>query len=177
MPLVLDRHGFNHRAAQLGGQFDAVDHQAAFFCHIGHIERNHHRQVSPQQLQHQPQVHAQVGRIDHGDDGVNLALPRASAFQHVEGDRFIGRVRAQTVNARQIDHGKLPPIAQPRHTGFALDGDARVVGDFLTRPGQQVEQRSFAAVGVAHQGQRQFGKVGGWRRHSGGRCTAHAAAT
>ena len=46
--------------------------------HVGHVQRHQHRPAQAPQLQHQAQVHAQVGGVDHGDDQVGRALrPRA----------------------------------------------------------------------------------------------------
>ena len=133
--VVLHGHGFHHRAAQLGLQARHVNVQPMGACHINHVERHHHRLAQALQLQHQAQVHAQIGGVHHGHDGVGCVFTRAAALQHVQHHLLVRRGRGQAVRAGQIDHRHALPIGQARRAHLALHGNASVIGHLLARAG------------------------------------------
>ena len=103
------------------------------------------------ELEHEAQVHAQVGRVDDGDDRVGRRLAVAPALDHLERDLLVGRRRGQAVGAGQVDDRDRAAVLQPGQADLALDRHAGVVGDLLARAGEQVEEGGLAAVRVADQ--------------------------
>jgi hypothetical protein len=144
-------HGFHHRAAEFARQCCHVDRQALRARHVGHVQCDQHRAAQAPEFEHQPQVHAQVGGVDHGDDRVGGVFARSPAFDHLERDLLVWRGRVQAVGAGQVDHRDAGAVAQRGGAHLALHRDAGVVGDLLSGAGEQVEQRRLAAVRVAHQ--------------------------
>ena len=94
------RDRLDHRAAELGGELVDVDDEAFGAGDVGHVERDHQRPAELRELEHQAQVHAQVGRVDDGDDRVGRRLAVAPAFDHLERDLLVGRRRRQAVRSR-----------------------------------------------------------------------------
>src|SRR5690349_14576496 len=76
----------------------------------------------------------------------------AEAAQDFHGAKFIGRSADEAVRAGQVDDVGPGAIGQLASSGFLFDGDARVVGDFLAKAGESVEERGFAGVGIAGEG-------------------------
>ena len=76
-----------------------------------------------------------------------LARCRALVDQHVTGDDFFHRVRAQGVNARKIRNDDI--LLALEAAFLLLNRNARPVADELVRAGERVEQRSLATVRVA----------------------------
>jgi hypothetical protein len=72
--------------------FGGVDLDAALLGDVDHVQRQHHRQAEALDFQHQAQVQAQVGGVDHADHGVRRLLAGAQAGDHVARDRFVGGV-------------------------------------------------------------------------------------
>ena len=151
MPIVLDRDGFHHRATQLTRQSGHVNGQPLRAGHIGHIQRNDQRFAQALEFEHQAQIHAQVGGVHHRHDGVGRRFAFPAAFNHLQHHLLIGRRWRQAVRTRQVHHRKGLAIGQTRGSHFALHRDTGVIGDLLACTGQQVKERGFAAVGVAHQ--------------------------
>ena len=121
-PSAAHRDRLDHRAAELGRELGDVDRQAFGARHVGHVEGDHQRPAEPLQLEHQAQVHAQVGRVDDGDDRVGRRFAVAPALDHLERDLLVGRGRRQAVGAGQVDRprrcgrssaGRCRPCARP----------------------------------------------------------------
>ncbi len=77
----------------------AVDTIAALLGHVAHVERDQHRPTDAFQLENQPQVQAQVSRIDHADQQIGRGLGRMAAQNHVTRNRLIERRRFEAVGA------------------------------------------------------------------------------
>jgi hypothetical protein len=122
------------------------------FGHVDHVQRQHHRQAQALDFQHQAQVQAQIGGVDHAHHHVRRRLALAQAGHHVARDFLVRRVGRQAVGARQIQHAEAVAGAGGERAFLALDGHAGVVGHLLARAGQAVEQRGLAAVRIAQQG-------------------------
>jgi hypothetical protein len=151
--VAVGAHGdrLDHRAAELGGELVDVDLQPFGAGDVGHVEGDHERPAELRELEDQAQVHAQVGRVDDGDDRVGRRLAVAPALDHLERDLLVGRRRRQAVRAGQVDDRDRAAVLQPRQADLALDRHAGVVGDLLARAGEQVEEGGLAAVRVADQ--------------------------
>jgi hypothetical protein len=88
---------------------------------------------------------------------VRHGLAGGLAEHEVAGDLLVRAAAAQRIGAGQVDDGDLAPQGGDEKTFLALDGDARIVRDFLPAAGQGIEQRGLAAVGRADQGEMQKG--------------------
>ncbi len=90
-----------------------------------------------------------MGGIGHAHQQLRGWLTRAAACHDVAGHGFIQALRVQAVSAWQIQYAHLPTAGCGELAFFALNRYAGVVGYFLARARQDVEQRGFAAIGVA----------------------------
>ena len=134
--------GHDGHAEFRGEPFD-VEPEAALRGEIAHVQRDDHRQRELFEVEHEPQV----CRVDDADDVLRRLLAREPAEELIARDRFVERGRGQAVGARQIGHVEATPVRPADERAFlALDGDARVVRDFLAAAGEPVEQRRLAAV-------------------------------
>jgi hypothetical protein len=160
----LHGHGLHHRHAKAPLQFVDVDHDAAPFGGVHHVQRQHHRAAQLAHFQHEAQVQAQVRGIGDADDEVGRSLARIASQADIAGDGFVRAGGGETVGAREIK--QLEAAARRRHEAafLALHGNAGVIGHLLPATGELVEQRGFAAVRVADQGNAQD-------------CLAHAVAS
>jgi hypothetical protein len=150
------RHDGHVQGCRQGGGIDAP---AAPLGDVHHVERQDDRTAELPDLERQPEVQAQVGRVGHAHDDVGGGLVREPAEHDVARDLLVGAVRPQRIGARQIDHIDDAAARASEAAGLALDGDAGVVGDLLPAAGQRVEDRGLAAIRVADQGDAQ--DVGG----------------
>ena len=124
------------------GELGRVNAVAVLADNVHHVQRNDHRDAQFGELRGQVQVALQVGRVDDVEQRV-----RALVDQHVTGDDFFHRVRAQGVNARKIRNDDI--LLALEAAFLLLNRNARPVADELVRAGQVVEQRGLAAVRVA----------------------------
>jgi hypothetical protein len=123
---------------------------AALRGDITHVECNDHRPPEALQLEHQAQVEPQIGRIDHAHEQVRRRLARMTAEHDIAGDSLIKRGGLETVGSGQVDHPEGPAGARADQPPFlALDGHARVIGDFLPTARETIEECGLAAVGDA----------------------------
>ena len=151
---------FGHAVAGLGGDGQQLlDSEAAKFLRIGlDVGRVHFVDRQQQRLAHANQLARQfdVGRgqlgatIDHHDDGVGLLQRDLGLAKNLGRDqRFVFRN-----DAAGIDHAQRP--AGP--FGFAIEAVASDAGlvadDGAARSDETVEERRFADVGAADNGQR-----------------------
>ena len=145
-----DRNDRYHRAAGLFGQCLDVDINTAAARHVHHIERDHHRHAHLQHLHAEVEIAFQVGSVEHVDDQVGVARQ-----QVVAGDFLVQRGSIQGIDAGQVDRGDRFAI-EGKAALLAIHGNARPVAGTLTDPGEHVEQRGFAAVGIAREGDGQL---------------------
>jgi hypothetical protein len=85
-------------------------------------------------------VAAQLGCVEDADDQVRNRLARHLAAQHGRGHRFVRRTRLERVRAGKIEDPDPAPGGRFELPRLALDGHAGVVGDLLSRAGEQVEK-------------------------------------
>ena len=148
--IALHADRLDDRHAEFTCQHDGVDRDALLLGHIGHVERDHHRQTELFGLEHQAQVQAQIGRVGHAHQQVRQGL-LAAAGDDVARHGFIGAQRIQAVGTGQIEHEDAATGGRAQRSFFALDGHARVIGHLLAAARQQIEQRGLAAVGISEQ--------------------------
>ena len=86
-------------------------------------------------FQHQPQIHAQIGRVHHGHDGIYRRFAGASAFNYLQRDLFIRCGRVQTINTWQINDGNRLAAGQAQKTDLAFHSHPGVIGHFLAGAG------------------------------------------
>ena len=142
---ALQRRGRNDGAAQLAGQTVDVDLVAVLLHQVHHVQRNHDRDAQIQNLAGQIQVALKVGGVHQVDDGVGAAFEQVIARHD-----FLGRIRGQRVDARQVRDGHV--LVARVLALLLLDGDARPVANVLIGACQVVEHRRLAAVRVAGKG-------------------------
>ena len=153
--VLAHRHRLHHRHAEFALQYFAVDGDAALLRSVDHVQRHHHRPAHLPHFQHEAQVQAQVGGVDHAHQHVRRRLARVEATAQVAGDRFVQAGRVEAVGTRQVQHRVAAPGRRAQHALLALDRDPGIVGHLLPAAGELVEQRGLAAVRVAQQGQAQ----------------------
>ena len=100
---------------------------------------------------HEAERDAQVGGVGDAEQQVGRLLRWRPPEHDVAGDLLVGAAPAQRIGAGQIDQIDAMAGRRLEHAGFALDGDARIVGDLLPAAGQRIEQRGLAAVRRADQ--------------------------
>ena len=156
-PLTFRRHGAHDRHAEVARKKLRVDADSRFLRGVGHIERDDQRQTEVGDLRGEEKIAHQVRGIDHADDRIGRGFSSEMAGEKIEGDAFVGRGRGETVGSGQVDKFDAAAAALPR-AGFFFHGDARIVPDLLPRAGQTVEERGFARVRIADQGNPQNGR-------------------
>ena len=129
-------------AAELFGQAGDVDLVAVFLHQVHHVQRDDNRHAQVHDLAGQVQVALKVRCVDQVDDGIGAALKQVVARHD-----FLGRIRRQRVDARQVRDGHV--LVARVLALFLLDGNARPVANVLVGAGQVVEHRRLAAVRVA----------------------------
>ena len=150
--LAVLRDGGHHRHPEALLQQLTVDLQTLFFSYVPAVQSDDHRHIQLRGLRSQKKIAAEVFHIDDHDNEVGRDLPFGMSGQNIHRHAFIQRVGTQAVGARQIHQldflaeGKFP---LPR---LLLDGYPGVVAHMLAHPGQYVEQRGLAGVGIADQG-------------------------
>ena len=144
-----DRH---NRHAQ--HRFHRVDvHGAAVFGHlVHHVERDDHREMHFQKLHREVQVALDIRGIDDIHDRVRVLV-----HDEVARHDLLVRIRRHGVDARQVGDTCIGiPLDG---TVLAVHGHAGEIAHMLVRARQPVEQRSLAAVLVAHERKAQHGIV------------------
>ena len=143
--LVLQGGDLHHLAAQGPAQPLQVDLVAVLPHQVDHVHRHHHRKAQLNELGGEVEVALDVGAVHNIQDGVRLLL-----HQIVPGHHLLQGVRGQGVDPRQILYD---------HVGAALEAALLLlhrhpgpVAHVLVGAGEGVEQRGFAAVGIARQG-------------------------
>ena len=97
-------------------------------------------------MQRQIEVALDVGGVHDVDDAVGLLLKDV-----VPGDDLLLGIGPQGIDARQIHHGAA--LFSPDLAGLLVHSDAGEVAHVLVGAGEGVEQRGFAAILIADQGE------------------------
>ena len=143
--------GLDDRNTELARECVLVDNDAALAREVAHVEREQQRHAEPLEREHEAQVLTQVGGVGDADDRIGLRFAVATAEQHVGRHLFVGRRGLEAIETGQVEDADALAGRRDRDAFLALDGDARVVRDFLAAAGQQVEERGLAAVRIADQ--------------------------
>ena len=138
-------HRGHHRHPEEAAQLVVVHVVAPLLGLVKHVQGAHHAQVHVDELRGEVEVALEVGRVYHVDHHVGRLLDDLLA--HVE---FLGRVGRERVGARQVHEVERVAVVFGV-TLLRVHGHTRVVAHPFVRPGDEVEERSLSAVGVAHQ--------------------------
>ncbi len=144
-----------HRRSEFSGELGRIHVAAAAFEIVGHVEDHQRRQLQAENRRGQHQMAAQIGAIQDQQQGVGLGNAGHVTRQDIARDLLVFRARIQAVDAGQIHQDNVVVVRSAIHFGFAyamFDGDAREVGDFLAQAGEAIEERRFARVGRADDG-------------------------
>jgi hypothetical protein len=90
-----------------------------------------------------------VQGVENKENGIGLGGSGHFSAEDVDGDAGVFRIRSEGVDAGQIDEGEVRAANAGHEAHALLDGDAGVVGDFLTEAGEAVEKGRLAGVGRA----------------------------
>ena len=120
-----------------------MDARGAGFVH--HIAGQHHGHAHFQHLHGQQQVPFQSGGIHHVNDGLHIV-----AREFTPGHQFFLGIGGQAVGAGQVHQGHGLAV-ENKTPLFSVHRDAGIVAHMLAGPGIAVEDRGFAAVGIARQ--------------------------
>ncbi len=145
-PLLAVADGGDHRTAQeplLQGL--QVQLQAGRFGVVHHVEGEHHGPAQLEQLGGEVEVALEVGGVQHVDDDVHGGVGHEPG-----GDPLILALGRKGIGPRKVHHLHLPSRAF-EEAAAPLHRDAGPVAHVLARPGQGIEDRGLAAVGVAGQ--------------------------
>ena len=142
---ALQSGDLNDLAAQLTGQLLDVDLVAVLLDDIHHVDGDDDRDAQLGQLRGEVEVALEVGAVDDVQDGI-----RALRDQIVTGDDFLQRVRRKGIDTGKVHDDDVLMLLKPAF--LLLDGDAGPVANELVRARQGVEQRCFAAVRIAREG-------------------------
>ena len=153
-PIGLDRH---HGNAQPVLQMPQFQLDAPTGGHVEHVHGHDGGQPQFQDLADEVQVPLEVRGVDdaqHDVDGPDVGLPLQ---EHLDGDHFIARTGRKAVKSRQIDQFE-PPSLVLHPPDLLFHRDARIVAHVLVDSHQCAEERRFARVRIADQGnpQRRF---------------------
>ena len=136
-------------AAKLTGKLVQVDLVAVLLDDIHHVDRHDHGDAELGQLRGEVQVALKVRAVDDVENDV-----RALRDEIRSGDDLFQRVGGQRVDTGKVLNDDIVMLAQTAFLFFYRD--ARPVTDILVGTGQSVEQRRFAAVRVAREGNSDF---------------------
>ena len=84
-----------------------------------------------QNLMNEVKIPLEVRSVEDADDTVGLRRVGAAAEEHIAQNSFIGRARGQRIRTRQVDDFYRMPVLRIRFANLFLDGDTRVVANFL----------------------------------------------
>ena len=142
---VVARLDGHHRHAQHATQILVVEGGSAGLQLVVHVERHDHTRVYVDQFGGQVKIAFQI----RGDHGVyhHIGNARSQMMTHVT---LLGRVGREGVGAGQV--GDLEAVAAvDAAADLGADGHAAVIAHVFVTARDGVEQRGFAAVGVAYQ--------------------------
>ena len=136
----------NDRNAQHAAQVFVIEPCAGLFHLIVHVQGDDHLDVHVDKLRGEEQVAFQVGRIDDVDHHVRHFAQDVGA-----NIQLFGRIFGDGIGAGQVDQVECV-VSLVEAGRFGIDRNPAVVPYPFMRSGSEVEQRGFAAVGVADQG-------------------------
>ena len=145
------RDGRDHGNPELFLQPGGIERQAVPFGKVHHVERHHDRLSERDHFQREAQMIVEIGGIEHQDDRVGPAFALLQSHDDAARHFLVGAGRIEAVAAGQIDQFRRPAVGKGEMSGFALDRDAGIIGDLLPSPGQRIEQRALAGIGVARE--------------------------
>ncbi len=96
---------------------------------------------------HQVQALVEVGAVNHRQDSGRLCRTWHASQSNIHCDPFFGGMCAQGESTGQIDQLEHR-IVETRNANMFLDRDAGVIADLLAHPGETIEQRAFAGIGI-----------------------------
>ncbi len=135
--------------AEFVGERERVDLAAAILEQVRHIKEHERGQAERQNRRGKHELPVEVHAVQHQQHGVGRGYARHVALQHVDGDARVFGVGCERVDAGQVDEREVRAAEALHRAGVVFDGDAGIVGDLLSHPGQTVEERGLAAVGRA----------------------------
>ena len=144
---ILYRGNGHHGNAERG--LELVDaHRTAIGAKlVHHVQRKHHGNIELHELQRKIEVSLDIGRVNDVDNGCGRIVDKKIARND-----FLIRIRRQRIDARKVDHGRLGMA--PQLAFLFVNRHTREIAHMLVRARELVEERSFAAVLVARQGER-----------------------
>jgi hypothetical protein len=145
-------HRLDHRYADGRLKRGAIQAKAALLGEIAHVERHDQRLLQALQIEHEPQVQTQIGRIDHAHQKIGRGLARMAAEDDVARDGLIEARSLEAVGAGQIEYAIDAAARGTYEAAFlSLDGDAGIVRDLLATAREAVEEGCLTAVRDADQ--------------------------
>ena len=159
------RHRGHHGDAEVPREHLGVRRPPAARGLVREVQRHDDAVAHVEQLQRQVQAARQVGGVGDGDHDVRPPLEQRAAGGLLVVARPVQRVAAGQVD--DLDGPALPARAD----GAGVDAHAGAVGRLARGPGERVEQRRLADVGVAGHADDQRRR----RRTGGGRLAAAVA--
>ena len=132
-------------AADPFGKLLRVDFVAVLFHDVHHVDCQDHRNAELDKLCGEVEVALEVRAVHDVQDRI-----RTFVDQIISGDDFLQRVRGQGIDAGKVGDDHVAVTFQL--TFLLFNRDARPVAYELVGAGQRVEQRRFAAVRVAREG-------------------------
>ena len=142
---ALQRGDLDDLAADLFGKLLRIDLVAVLFYDVDHVDRHDHRNAELDELRGEVQVAFEVRTVHDVQDRV-----RTLVDQIVSGNDLLQGVGGQGIDAGKVRNDDVVVTFQLAF--LLLDRDARPVAHELVGAGQCVEQRRFAAVRVAREG-------------------------
>ena len=136
-------------AAKFTRKFVQVDLVAILLHDVHHVDRHDHRDAEFGQLCGKIKVALKVRAVDDVENDI-----RAFRDKVCSGNDLFQRIRGQGVDTGKVLNDDIVMLAQTAFLFFYRD--ARPVTDILVGTGQSVEQRRFAAVRVAREGNSDF---------------------
>ena len=144
---VLYRGNGYHGNAKRGLELVDAHRTAIGAKFVHHVQRKHHGNIELHELQRKVEVSLDVGRVDDIDNGSGRIVN-----EEIARNDFLIRIRRQRIYARKVDHSRLGVATQLAF--FFVDRHAREIAHMLVRACELVEERGFAAVLIAGQGER-----------------------
>src|SRR5205085_2043374 len=145
----------DHRHAELPLKRHGIDVEAVAAGEVDHVERHHRRRAECDQLQSEAKVIVEIAGVEDDQKRVGQPLALLLAQEDVAGHLLIRAGGIETVGAGEVDQLDRPAVGKIEAARLPLDGDARIITDLLSRPGQHVEQGALAGIGIAdHRDQR-----------------------
>ena len=135
-------HQDNGRS-QLLSQFEKVHGAASLVEGIGHIQKDKSGQAQSDYGGSERELTGEVGYVEDEQDSLGPRHAPHSTSKHIERDSFIFGIGSQAVHAGQINEPDFSARAF-EETRAMLHRCARVIANFLTKPGQAIKERRLS---------------------------------